>query len=83
VATKDVTVNAVCPGFTETPLLEESVCRITASTGRSAEAARDALAAHNPQRRLMRPEEVAEAVLYLCTAAAVNGVALPVAGGEA
>jgi NAD(P)-dependent dehydrogenase (short-subunit alcohol dehydrogenase family) len=83
VATKGVTVNAVCPGFAETPLLEESVSRITASTGRSAEAARDALAAHNPQRRLVRPEEVAEAVLYLCNAAAVNGVALPVAGGEA
>lgn len=83
VAAKGVTVNAVCPGFTETPLLEDSVARITAKTGRDAEAARAELARHNPQGRLVRPEEVAEAVLYLCTAAAVNGVALPVAGGEA
>jgi NAD(P)-dependent dehydrogenase (short-subunit alcohol dehydrogenase family) len=83
VAERGVTVNAVCPGFTETPLLAESIARITTSTGRDAAAAREALAAHNPQRRLVRPEEVAEAVLYLCTAEAVNGVALPIAGGEA
>lgn len=83
VAARGVTVNAVCPGFTETPLLAESIARIAATTGRDAAAARAALAAHNPQQRLVWPEEVAEAMLYLCAAAAVNGVALPVAGGEA
>ncbi len=83
VAAKGVTVNAVCPGFTETPLLAESIARIAATTGRDADQARANLAAHNPQRRLVQPQEVAEAVLYLCLAGAVNGVALPIAGGEA
>jgi NAD(P)-dependent dehydrogenase (short-subunit alcohol dehydrogenase family) len=85
VAGRGVTVNAVCPGFTDTPLLDASVAIIAASTGRDAAAARAALAAHNPQGRLVRPEEVAAAVLFLCLpeAAAVNGAALPVSGGEA
>ena len=85
VATKGVTVNAVCPGFTETDIVAESVARIMARTGRSEAEARAELTRGNPQGRLVRPEEVADAVLYLCGAgaAAVNGVALPVAGGEA
>lgn len=85
VAAKGVTVNAVCPGFTETPLLEDSIARIASKTGRDAADARQRLAQHNPQGRLVRPDEVAAAVVFLCadTAAAINGVALPVAGGEA
>jgi NAD(P)-dependent dehydrogenase (short-subunit alcohol dehydrogenase family) len=82
-APKGVTVNAVCPGFTETPLLADSIARIMARTGRSEEQARAELARANPQGRLVTPEEVAEAVLYLCRAASVNGAALPVSGGEA
>jgi NAD(P)-dependent dehydrogenase (short-subunit alcohol dehydrogenase family) len=82
VAAKGVTVNAVCPGFTETPLLEASVANIVAKTGRSPEEARAELARGNPQGRLVTPEEVAEAVLYLVRAPGVNGAALPVAGGE-
>lgn len=85
VAGRGVTVNAVCPGFTDTPLLDASVATLAARTGRDEAAARAALAGHNPQGRLVRPEEVAAAVLFLCLpeAAAVNGAALPVSGGEA
>lgn len=85
IATKGVTVNAVCPGFTETDIVAESIARIVARTGRSAEEARAELVRGNPQGRMVQPAEVAAAVLYLCSdaAAAVNGVALPVAGGEA
>jgi len=79
-----VTVNAVCPGYTDTELLRASVARIVERTGRSVEAARAELAAANPQRRLVQPEEVADAVLWLCgtAAAAVNGQSVSVCGGE-
>ena len=79
-----VTVNAVCPGYTDTDLLAEAVSNVVARTHRTDEEARAALAAHNPQRRLIRPEEVALAVGWLCLpqAAAMTGLALPVAGGE-
>jgi NAD(P)-dependent dehydrogenase (short-subunit alcohol dehydrogenase family) len=85
VAGRGVTVNCVCPGFTETEIVAESVARIMAKTGRGEAEARAELTRHNPQGRYVRPEEVAAAVLFLCLpeAAAVNGVALPVAGGEA
>lgn len=84
VAQRGVTVNAVCPGFTDTDLVADSVARIVAATGRTEAQARAQLAASNPQNRLVRPEEVAQAVAYLCRrdSAAVTGVALPVAGGE-
>lgn len=83
-ARTDVTVNAVCPGFTDTPLLDAAVETITAKTGRSGEDARRALAKHNPQGRLVTPEEVADAVLWLVSpkASAITGQAIPVAGGE-
>jgi NAD(P)-dependent dehydrogenase (short-subunit alcohol dehydrogenase family) len=84
VATKGVTVNAVCPGFTDTEIVTQSTTRIVAKTGRSEAEARAELAKHNPQKRLVRPEEVAEAVLMLCTpgASAINGQAIAVDGGE-
>ncbi len=83
-AHKDVTVNAVCPGYTETALLHESIERVVAKTGRSAEQARAALTQSNPQRRLVQPQEVADAVQWLCSAAAasVTGQAISVSGGE-
>jgi NAD(P)-dependent dehydrogenase (short-subunit alcohol dehydrogenase family) len=83
-ATTGITVNAVCPGFTDTPLLDEAVENIMAKTGRSAEEARKALAKANPQGRLVHPEEVANAVHWLCLpgSEAINGQAIPVAGGE-
>jgi NAD(P)-dependent dehydrogenase (short-subunit alcohol dehydrogenase family) len=84
VATKGITVNAVCPGFTETDLVADSVARIVAKTGRREDEARAVLARHNPQRRLVRPEEVAQAALMLCMPAssAINGQAVAVDGGE-
>jgi NAD(P)-dependent dehydrogenase (short-subunit alcohol dehydrogenase family) len=83
-ATSGVTVNAVCPGFTDTDLVARSVETIVAKTGRSADEARAELAKTNPMGRLIRPEEVASAVLFLCRddAAAVTGQAIVVAGGE-
>ena len=79
-----VTVNAVCPGFTETDLVEGSLDRIIAKTGRSREEATAELVRHNPQGRLVAPSEVADAVVWLCREASrsVTGQALAVAGGE-
>ena len=84
VAAKGVTVNAVCPGFTETELVAKSIEAIVAKTGRSEDEARAALAASNPQGRLITPDEVAQTIVWLCGdgASGVNGAAVPVAGGE-
>lgn len=79
-----VTVNAVCPGFTDTDLIAGSVDNIVRRTGRSREQAVSELAKHNPQGRLVTPAEVADTVLWLCGegASAVTGQAIAVAGGE-
>jgi NAD(P)-dependent dehydrogenase (short-subunit alcohol dehydrogenase family) len=84
VATKGVTVNAVCPGFTDTDIAREAVANIVAKTGRTAEQAQAELASRNPQKRLVRPEEVANAAVWLCLpgSEAITGQALAVAGGE-
>lgn len=84
VARQGITVNAVCPGFTETPLLEGAVANITAKTGRSDTEARAELAKGNPQGRLVQPREVADAVAWLASlgASAITGQAIAVAGGE-
>ncbi|WP_378941877.1 SDR family NAD(P)-dependent oxidoreductase [Mesorhizobium sp. ANAO-SY3R2] len=83
-ARTDVTVNAVCPGFTDTPLLDNAVETITGKTGRSTEEARATLARANPQGRLVTPQEVADTVLWLASerATAITGQAIAVAGGE-
>ena len=83
-ARKGITVNAVCPGFTETDMLDQSVRNIVEKTGRSAEQARTDLAAGNPQGRLIQPQEVAATVGWLCLpgSAAINGQAIAVDGGE-
>jgi NAD(P)-dependent dehydrogenase (short-subunit alcohol dehydrogenase family) len=79
-----VTANAVCPGFTETPLLEASLANIAAKTGRARGEAEARLQRLNPQGRFVKPAEVADAVLWLCTPAAqaVTGQAISVSGGE-
>lgn len=84
-ASTGVTVNAVCPGFTETPLLDASLANIATKTGRSHEEAQAELRRLNPQGRFVKPEEVAGTVLWLCTPAAqaVTGQAISVSGGEA
>ena len=79
-----VTVNAVCPGFTDTDLVAESAAKIERQTGRTREQALKELTRFNPQARLIDPAEVAAAVAYLCSddAAGMTGQALAVAGGE-
>ena len=79
-----VTVNAVCPGYTDTDLTRDSLERITAKTGRSREEALVALLQQSPLGRLVHPDEVAAAVLFLCSkeAAAVTGTTIAIAGGE-
>jgi len=83
-AKSGVTVNALCPGFIETPLLEESLDLIVAKTGMSREQAAKSLRRGNPQDRFIQPSEVAEAALWLASEAAgsVNGSAFPISGGE-
>ena len=83
-ASTRVTVNAVCPGFTDTDLIAGSIETIMAKTGRSREQAVAELSRHNPQGRLVTPAEVADTVLWLCGegASSITGQAIPVAGGE-
>ena len=83
-ARSSVTVNAVCPGFMETPMLEQSVENIVAKTGMSTDAARASLAKINPQNRFIQPDEVANTVMWLCSplAASITGQAISVSGGE-
>jgi NAD(P)-dependent dehydrogenase (short-subunit alcohol dehydrogenase family) len=83
-AATGVTVNAVCPGYTDTDMVREGAARIAAKTGRPAEEAVAAMVRNNPLGRLIRPDEVAGAVLFLCSpeAAAVTGTTLTIAGGE-
>ncbi len=84
VAKKGITANAVCPGFTETDLLEQSVANIAQKTGAGEEGARKQLVEVNPQGRFVQPEEVAETVAWLVgpNSGALNGQAIAVAGGE-
>jgi NAD(P)-dependent dehydrogenase (short-subunit alcohol dehydrogenase family) len=79
-----VTVNAVCPSYTETPMLEQAVARIVATTKRSEAEARALLAARNPQGRFITTREVADTVLWLCSegAASITGQAISLSGGE-
>jgi NAD(P)-dependent dehydrogenase (short-subunit alcohol dehydrogenase family) len=83
-ARKGVTVNAVCPGYTDTDIVATSVANIASKTGRSHDEVMASLLAHNPQGRLIQPQEVAEAVAWLCGdgAASVTGQSIVLAGGE-
>jgi NAD(P)-dependent dehydrogenase (short-subunit alcohol dehydrogenase family) len=84
-ARSGVTVNAVCPGFTRSHLVDEAVANIVARTGRAEADARAVLAERNPMGRLVEPAEVAGTVAWLCRpdASGVSGQAIVVAGGEA
>lgn len=83
-ARKGITVNAVCPGYTDTDILRESIANVVAKTGRSADEARAQFAAANPQQRVLQPHEVADAVRWLCgdAAAAITGQSISVSAGE-
>ncbi|HRK25357.1 MAG TPA: SDR family NAD(P)-dependent oxidoreductase [Beijerinckiaceae bacterium] len=79
-----VTVNAVCPGFTETPLMEAALATVSARTGRPIEAIHAELVKANPQGRLIQPDEVADAVCWLVStkAGSITGQSIAIAGGE-
>lgn len=84
VATSGVTVNAVCPGYTDTEMVREAVANIVGKTGRTVEAAQSELTKRNPQKRLIQPDEVAAAVAWLCLPGSdsITGQAIAVSGGE-
>lgn len=83
-ARSGVTVNAICPGYTNTALVAESIEAISAKTGKPGDQALAELVKGNPQGRLVAPEEIAAAVLYLCgpASAAVTGQSILINGGE-
>ena len=81
VARTGVTVNAVCPGYVDTPMTDDSVAHISAGTGRTPEDARSILANMQPIGRLVTTSEVAAAVMLCVENGAVNGQGLNVDGG--
>ncbi|HEY7889548.1 MAG TPA: SDR family NAD(P)-dependent oxidoreductase [Steroidobacteraceae bacterium] len=83
-AARNITVNAVCPGYTDTDMVKQSVANIRAKTGRSESEVLAALTASNPQQRLIAPAEVSHAVLWLCLPGteSVTGQSIVIAGGE-
>ena len=84
IARRPVTVNALCPGFLDTPMTDHSIAVIAEKTGRSLPEAKAALEAMNPQNRLIQPSEVTAAALWLCGPGSegINGQAITIAGGE-
>lgn len=83
-ATRNITVNAVCPGYVDTDIAKSAIANIMQKTGRSESEARATLVATNPQRRLVTPREVADTVLWLCRpgSQSVTGQSIVLAGGE-
>jgi len=81
VATKGVTVNAVCPGYVDTPMTAHTIDQIVAKTGRTSEEARATLAAKQPNGRLVTVDEVAEAVIACVRNGAINGQGINIDGG--
>lgn len=83
-AKKGVTINAVCPGYTETEIIDRALDKIVHKTGRSLGEARAELVSANPQGRLVQPQEVADTVLWLAQrgSGAITGQAIAVCGGE-
>jgi len=84
VARTGITLNAVCPGYTDTGVVRDAIRNIREKTARSEPEARESLVSFNPQQRLVQPEEVANAVLWLCQpgSGSMNGQSLAIAGGE-
>ena len=84
VATRGVTVNAVCPGYTDTDMVKDGIANIVAKTGRTQEQVLTEITARNPQKRLIKPEEVAHVVAWLCLPGteSITGQAITISGGE-
>ncbi len=84
IATTGITANCVCPGFTDTQMVDDAVTNITSKTGRSGDEALAKLVQYNPQKRLITPEEVADTVLWLCqdSSRSITGQSIVIGGGE-
>ena len=84
VAAKGITVNAVCPGYTESDMVTSAISNIVTKTGRTPGQALEELVGRNPLKRLIKPEEVANAVTWLCLpgSEAINGQSIVISGGE-
>jgi 3-hydroxybutyrate dehydrogenase len=85
IARRPITVNALCPGFLDTPMTDHSIAVISEKTGRTPAESRATLEAMSPQNRLIQPAEVTAAALWLCGPGAegINGQAIAISGGEA
>ena len=83
-AATGITVNAICPGYTDTDLIDNSISTIVEKTGKSKQEVAMQLKSANPQRRFIEPEEVAAAVAWLCLpgSESITGQSIPIAGGE-
>jgi NAD(P)-dependent dehydrogenase (short-subunit alcohol dehydrogenase family) len=83
-AQRNITVNAVCPGFVNTDIVKDAIANIVAKTGRTAAEALEGLVATNPQRRLIEPQEVAATVAWLCRPGteSITGQSIVLSGGE-
>ncbi len=81
-ARKGITINAVCPGYTNTEIVEQAISKIMKATGRSRDDTLSELVSANPQQRLVEPEEVADTVMWVCRQSSINGQSIAVAGGE-
>ena len=83
-ANSGITVNAICPGYTETILTERAIDNISLKTGLTKSEAREELLKSNPQKRFIQPEEIANTVLWLCQkdATSITGQAISISGGE-
>jgi NAD(P)-dependent dehydrogenase (short-subunit alcohol dehydrogenase family) len=84
VAKQGITVNAICPGYIDTPMTDRTVANIVEKTGKTEQEAREWLARTSPAGRMVRPEEVAATALWLCSEGAgmVSGQAIALTGGE-
>jgi NAD(P)-dependent dehydrogenase (short-subunit alcohol dehydrogenase family) len=84
VADKGITVNAICPGYVDTPMTEYSVVQITQKAGVSPQEALEHILATSPQKRLIRPEEIAAVAVMLCSrdGEGISGQAIAIDQGQ-